>query len=230
MKAKLILIGVLLIAFLSCSAQTNEPIVQVKFYSDPDRTNKVHLFSIPEPTRWIVCSIIGIFKSGRMQVMIQGNLDSSDFGKLIIFQNYPGASALAIDDVITISGRQIGTITGVNKDGSDMNGYVLQLWEYVDVDSENRKARAELYRQTQIQNEIIAKNRKIHYEIIQSNAVKWLKSQATNGDAGVECSLALHYLNGQGCETNREQAIYWLQKSAAQGNSEASNKLFTLQK
>ena len=64
----------------------------------------------------------------------------------------------------------------------------------------------------------------------QINAVKWLQSQATNGDAGAQCSLGGHYLNGQGCETNREQAIFWLQKSAAQGDIEASNKLASLQK
>jgi S1-C subfamily serine protease len=64
----------------------------------------------------------------------------------------------------------------------------------------------------------------------QINAVRWLQPQATNGDASAQCSLGFHYLNGQGCETNREQAIYWLQKAAEQGNLEASNKLVSLQK
>jgi hypothetical protein len=64
----------------------------------------------------------------------------------------------------------------------------------------------------------------------QVNAVRWLQSQATNGDASAQYSLGLHYLNGEGCETNREQATYWLQKSAAQGYIEASNKLANLQK
>jgi hypothetical protein len=62
----------------------------------------------------------------------------------------------------------------------------------------------------------------------QINAVKWLQSQATNGDAGAQFSLGIHYLNGKGCETNRELAVYWLKESAAQGNIEASNKLSTL--
>ncbi|MGO9477573.1 MAG: hypothetical protein ACLQAH_08740 [Limisphaerales bacterium] len=38
------------------------------------------------------------------------------------------------------------------------------------------------------------------------------------------------YLNGQGCETNREQAIYWLTQAANQGDQEASNKLANLRK
>jgi hypothetical protein len=48
---------------------------------------------------------------------------------------------------------------------------------------------------------------------------------ATNGSASAQCSLGLRYLNGRGCETNRAQAIYWLQQSAMQGDSEASNTL-----
>ena len=62
----------------------------------------------------------------------------------------------------------------------------------------------------------------------ETNTVRWLLPQATNGDASAQCDLGEHYLNGQGCETNLEQAIFWLQKSAAQGNLEASNKLATL--
>lgn len=64
---------------------------------------------------------------------------------------------------------------------------------------------------------------------LQSNAIRWLQPQATNGDASAQCSLGIHYLNGQGCETNREQAIYWLKKAADQGDAEASNTLTRLQ-
>ena len=62
----------------------------------------------------------------------------------------------------------------------------------------------------------------------QTNVVHWLLSQATNGSASTQYSLGLHYLNGQGCETNKEQAIFWLQKAAAQGDLQASNKLSAL--
>ncbi len=62
----------------------------------------------------------------------------------------------------------------------------------------------------------------------QTNAVHWLQSQATNGDVSAQCSLAEHYLNGQGCETNRDLAIQWLQKAADAGSMEASNKLSQL--
>ena len=62
----------------------------------------------------------------------------------------------------------------------------------------------------------------------QTNAFRWLLSQSTNGTASDQYDLAVHYLNGQGCETNNEQAILWLQKSAAQDSVEASNKLVSL--
>jgi len=61
--------------------------------------------------------------------------------------------------------------------------------------------------------------------LVQSNTVRMLSVEATNGDAGSQFSLGMHYLNGVGCETNRDAALYWLQKSAAQGYLEASNKL-----
>jgi hypothetical protein len=62
----------------------------------------------------------------------------------------------------------------------------------------------------------------------QKRAVEWLLSQATNGSASAQCSLGFHYLNGQGVETNKETAVYWLTKAANQGDMEASNKLSQL--
>jgi hypothetical protein len=47
-------------------------------------------------------------------------------------------------------------------------------------------------------------------------------------DANAQYQLATFYLNGQGCETNREQGFYWLKKSAENGSIEASNKLVKL--
>ena len=60
---------------------------------------------------------------------------------------------------------------------------------------------------------------------LQKHAVEWLLSQATNGSASAQCSLGIHYLNGQGVETNKETAVYWLTQAANQGNIEASNAL-----
>jgi TPR repeat protein len=74
------------------------------------------------------------------------------------------------------------------------------------------------------QAESIAKKR----AIAERNAVLWLLPQATNGDAFAQCDLGEHFLNGQGVETNRETAVYWLTQAAEKGNVEASNVLATL--
>ena len=59
----------------------------------------------------------------------------------------------------------------------------------------------------------------------QAKALVWLQQQATNGSPSAQCSLGLHYLTGQGCEPNKDLAIYWLKLAAVNGDSEASNKL-----
>jgi hypothetical protein len=231
-----LILAILFFVVLTARAQTNEPVVQVKFYSDANRTNKVQLFSAPKTARWISCAVEGIYyKSGRILVMIQGNTDSAEFGRLIMLQSYPDTSALAVGETTQIYARQVGTIRGLNPDGTDANGEVLELWEYVDYDAEMREYNLEIERQAQIQKAITEKQNAIAKQkaaekmfLVQSNVIRWLQPQATNGDASAQCDLGEHYLNGQGCVTNREQAIYWLQKSAAQGYLEASNKLVKL--
>jgi Sel1 repeat len=131
--------------------------------------------------------------------------------------NYPGNPTA--DTSISVLAMRIGNY--------DMGGMPIEFYdcgtpyvpppltpEQIKAQQEAAKAAAQL----KYQKEFLA----------QSNAIVWLQPQATNGDAGAQCSLGEHYLNGQGCQTNRELAIFWLKKSAAQGNSEASNKLATL--
>jgi len=65
--------------------------------------------------------------------------------------------------------------------------------------------------------------------IANSNEVVRLKSAATGGSASAQFSLALHYLNGKGCETNKDLAIHWLKTASDGGNFGASNKLVELE-
>lgn len=59
-------------------------------------------------------------------------------------------------------------------------------------------------------------------------AFEQIHSQAEAGSASSQYSLGVRYLTGYGCETNREEAVRWLNKAAAQGSIEASNKLASL--
>jgi Sel1 repeat len=74
-----------------------------------------------------------------------------------------------------------------------------------------------------------AKLQRKKIEESQHRAFLWLQTQATNGSPSAQCSLGLHYLDGQGCETNKSLAIRWLTKAASQGSLEASNKLVEIQ-
>jgi Sel1 repeat len=58
---------------------------------------------------------------------------------------------------------------------------------------------------------------------------QWLSIQATNGSVSAQCRLGIYYLNGKGCQTNKEAAIYWLNSAANQGDFESSNMLTKIQ-
>ena len=62
----------------------------------------------------------------------------------------------------------------------------------------------------------------------EKNVVKWLFTEATNGSASAQFSLGLRYLKGKGVETNEALGHMWLEKAAAQGDTEASDKLAKL--
>jgi len=55
-----------------------------------------------------------------------------------------------------------------------------------------------------------------------------IEPMATNGEVWAQTSLGEHYMNGIGCQTNLSQAIFWLSKSAEQGDLIASNDLARL--
>lgn len=52
-----------------------------------------------------------------------------------------------------------------------------------------------------------------------------LKQCAEKGDASAQAHLGLMYLHGQGVQKNKKTAIFWLKKSAAQGNRTAQQIL-----
>jgi hypothetical protein len=147
--------------------------------------------------------------------------------KEVLVVNYP-IEGIAEGEKIDIYAVQIGT--------TNFSGHTIELWDagMAKLTPEKIEQMKEWQAQTDAFNEKqkakaqeAAQAKKF---LIQSNAVRWLQPQATNGDASAQCSLGLHYLNGQGCETNREQAIYWLTQAANQGDQEASNKLASLKK
>jgi hypothetical protein len=158
--------------------------------------------------------------------IISGNVYKNEDDVLILKVSFGLFPYIAVKNYSgeAVESRQVSTLAmpaGIY----DMGGSPTELWDcgtvltreqLKQIKDEEAKAKAILHKKIAEQG--------------QKNVVRWLQSQATNGDAYAQCSLGEHYLIGQGCETNREQAILWLQKSAAQGYIEASNKLASLQK
>ncbi len=206
-------------------AQSNDVMVTVKPYRDPNRKSIVTLGQ-----RGFIEDISGEVRAVYPKYL---KLYLENSSRTIILKKYPGAELLAIGNKISVQAVKIGTIQAVEDDGSPKAGVVLELWEIYDDSADIaavNDANAKLLWQREVeikQQRVIAAQKNW---LAQSNAVRWLQPQATNGDASAQCSLGIHYLNGQGCETNREQAIYWLKKAADQGDTEASNKLAKLQK
>ena len=56
-------------------------------------------------------------------------------------------------------------------------------------------------------------------------AHQWIRRAAQGGNANAQFSLCGMYLNGEGCEKNADQALFWCSRAAEQGHKEAKNAL-----
>lgn len=232
-KAATILVGFLFFALLAVfhvSAQTNEPIIQVKEYRNPNAKSQIDL-GVPGNPETIKGEITAVYNL-KFTLMIKNEFNESEDGKIIVIQDYPDISELSVGQKISLRIQRIGTIRGTLPDGTLSRGDVRELWKYIDPVAEQAAIQAaidkeyERFEGEKLQaKEALAIQNQRRIEIGQSNAVRWLQPKATNGESSAQCSLGLHYLKGQGCETNKTLAVFWLQKAADQGDSEASNKL-----
>jgi TPR repeat protein len=223
MKTAWLMLGVLGWAIFA-AAQTNAPVVPLKPDAAEPGTNQVNWGVRSEPR--ILRGQVQAVYSSRFRFAISDPYDEAVNGRNIIVQNYPGMERLVSGQPLAFAAQKIGTIRAALSDGTVAAGEVLELWEYYlylppQLTPEEMAA-------ARTQKEIAAQKAAARAFLAQSNAVCWLQPQATNGSASAQCSLGLHYLNGEGCATNREQAIYWLQRASAQGSFEASNTLARL--
>ena len=60
---------------------------------------------------------------------------------------------------------------------------------------------------------------------LDNKVVKFLIQYADAGDDASQCNLALRYLQGRGVPSDKAKAIFYLKKSAVQGNANAKNLL-----
>jgi len=171
-------------------------------------------------------SKLWMLKSGTI-VGISGNvIRVMGRNENFILINYPGVIAMTKE--VSVVAMNIGTET-FQDNGSSWSG-VYEAWDCGTVPTpEQLKQRKdeEAKAQAVIEKQKAETQRAAQVKVYaaQAKAIIWLQSQATNGNMSAQCSLGLHYLNGQGCETNKEMAVYWLEQAANQGDTEASNTL-----
>jgi len=153
------------------------------------------------------------------------------FQKEILLVNYP-TGGVAQGQKLRFDAKLIGTTNFTGKTIELWDGGIIpktpEQWEQMKEDEAKELAAADQL----VENQKIAAQKVADQKIYESQvrAVIWIQSQASNGDAGAQCSLGEHYLSGQGCDTNRQQGVYWLQKASDQGDIEASNLLTNLKK
>ena len=58
-----------------------------------------------------------------------------------------------------------------------------------------------------------------------SEAIKWYRMAADQGDARAQKNLGIMYYKGQGVDQSNNNALRWLYKSAKQGNEDAKSAI-----
>ena len=58
-----------------------------------------------------------------------------------------------------------------------------------------------------------------------SEAVKWYRKAAEQGNAKAQCLLGLMYTLGQGVSRDKSEAVNWFRKAARQGDTNAQEAL-----
>jgi hypothetical protein len=97
---------------------------------------------------------------------------------------------------------------------------VTHQWEVEEQQRQAAQLQAEYERQKAERLEALKKQ-----QATQSKVLAFRLQSATNGLPTAQYQVGMAYLNGEGVETNKGLAVYWLSKAAAQGNEEAKAKL-----
>ena len=120
---------------------------------------------------------------------------TKEYDRTVAITNLPDLKSATIDEEIRITALRIGTLK--------VAGAPLEFYDcgtpYLPPPPTPEQIKAA---QETIQKRILEDKKRAWASQVRS--VIWLQSQATNGDISAQCSLGLHYLNGQGCETNRQ--------------------------
>jgi len=207
MKTILLFLALVIVS----GAQTNEPVIQVKQFRAGGEC-KVTLGTRGD-VRTLRGEILSVYSNRFM-------LQSDDSGKEIIIQNYPRMDSLANGQKVSIYAQKIGTIQGLNMDGTPAIGEVLELWDYwaprVPTPEEIAAAKAA--------QEKAKSDAKAKFEASKKagelRALKANQDAAAKGDTFGLMRMGERYRDGEGVEKDLIKAREYLQKAV---DADASN-------
>ena len=216
------IIGVICAVALHASGQTG-PIYKQFGSKVIDVSNTTALEFQRGKVAWVQNGIMGLdAEKATEATVINSSVVPTDYvyDRLIAVTNFPDIATASVGKDVYFKAVKIGLFDGYQDQPIDLYD-CGSVYRPPPLSPEQIKAAQEAAKIRAIAN----KKRALEGQM---NAVRWLQSQATNGDVSAQCSLGEHYLAGLGCETNRDLAIQWLQKAADEGSMEASNKLSQL--
>ena len=207
--------------------QTNWPVVQIKQFRGTAKSRVVlgHSYGA-RPLRGIVIAVDSD-TCLTLEVIANHIQDSMD-GKKIVIHNHPATRHLANGDEITFYAEHIGVIHGVNADGSEATGDVLELWEYYDkqaADEKNQIAAENLQKLQREQKRIKNDEQK---KLNAAKALKYNQDAADKGDAYGLMRMGERYRDGEGVEKDLAKARDYLQHAAQAGSETAKAELANL--
>jgi TPR repeat protein len=202
---KTFLVGVVTFLVVNSFSQTNIPVIAVKQFRAA-ASCKVNL-GLAENPRTHTGIVLAVY-SNRFMFEIDEPTHPSVDRMDIIVQNYPHMEELAVDQRITLLMQKVGTIQGLNEDGTLAVGEVLELWDFYapPIPTSEQIAAAQA---AQDKTKADSKARAI--------------AQKKLGDGRGE-----RYRDGDGVEKDLTKARDCLQKASAAGSPTAKDELFKL--
>jgi len=222
---KNLLTGVLAAMVISATAQTNVPVVQVKKFR-ASGTCKVTL-GIRGATRTLHGEVLAVY-SNRFMFEVNEPARPDIDGKLIIIQNYPSMDSLANGQKLSFPAQNIGTIQGLNEDGTLAIGKVLELWDYytppVPTPEEIAAAKA-AQEKARADAKIKSAEQK---KLAEARALQSNQAAAAKGDLFGLMRMGERYRDGDGVEKDLGKARDYLQKASDAGSPTAKDELSKL--
>lgn len=216
---------------ISATAQTNDPVVVIKQFRAHEKS-KIESCK-PSSPQEIFGQVEGVYSDYLLVAACLTpwrNDDSAEYKRIVIEK--PASKLWAIGDVVKIIAERIGTIQGVNDDGTPTTGVVYDLWREHDFTEENKARKLnEILAQRQIAAAQIAAQEAARNRVEESKyrALKYNQDAAAKGDAYGLLRMGERYRDGEGVAKDRAKALDYLTRAEQAGSPSAKAALEKLE-